>query len=244
MDRAFQRFCDNLFEQTRLTAVEQSAVAGLLMKPQRMRAGEQFVVIGDLVTCTCLVVDGVCGRVQRPTEERRQITAVYVAGDMPDLYSLFHPRATSTMEALTTATISKIPHREMREIMRRHPATTEAFGRYLVADSAITTEWLANVGSRDARASLAHFFCEMAARLRQVNGNSTSFPFPISQSQLGEITGLSVVHVNRCLMALRKDGVMTLERGHVHILDWPALVAIAGFDDGYLVHSHQLRFAN
>ena len=51
---------------------------------------------------------------------------------------------------------------------------------------------------------------------------------------MGDATGLSTVHVNRSLMALRADGMITLERGRCTIDNWEGLKQAAMFDPTYL----------
>jgi CRP-like cAMP-binding protein len=138
----------------------------------------------------------------------------------------------------------RIPHEQVRKVMREFPAIAEAFARYLISDAAITNEWLVNVGSRQAKESVAHLFCEMAVRLGKATGERFSFSLPLSQLQLAEICGISVVHINRSMSALRHDGLMHMERGHIQIADWSGLKRLAGFDDLYLKASSLSRLAN
>jgi CRP-like cAMP-binding protein len=48
--------------------------------------------------------------------------------------------------------------------------------------------------------------------------DGNSFDFPITQGEIGDATGLSTVHVNRSIMALRADGLIILEKGRCTIL--------------------------
>jgi DNA-binding transcriptional regulator LsrR (DeoR family) len=61
-----------------------------------------------------------------------------------------------------------------------------------------------------------------------------SFEFPVTQADLGDSLGLSVVHVNRVLQALRGDGLITLSRGALTIHDYRRLEAASGFNPNYL----------
>ena len=56
---------------------------------------------------------------------------------------------------------------------------------------------MANVGRRPAYASIAHLFCEIC-RLKSVGlAHDHAFDLPANQTDLGDATGLSIVHVNR-----------------------------------------------
>ena len=55
-----------------------------------------------------------------------------------------------------------------------------------------------------------------------------------SQTQLGEVLGITSVHVNRTLQQLRSDDVIAFDRGRLMILDWSQLKSAGEFDPGYL----------
>ena len=114
------------------------------------------------------------------------------------------------------------------------PAIAEAFWRDCMVDSTILAQWLVNVGRRDAKSRLAHLLCEMAWRYKAVSaGGKIVFELPMTQCQLADATGLTSVHVNRVLKALRDVGTR-LCRNNVRIDDWNVLVEIGDFDPAYL----------
>jgi hypothetical protein len=51
---------------------------------------------------------------------------------------------------------------------------------------------------------------------------------------MGDALGLSTVHVNRSLMDLRREGLITLEKHTLTILKWDELQQYAEFDPLYL----------
>ena len=65
-------------------------------------------------------------------------------------------------------------------------------------------------------------------------GAPDEYECPLSQSVLGDALGLSAIHVNRVLRELREQGLMTLQKGTVHIHDLSGLRKLAGFQGGYL----------
>ncbi|WP_179507621.1 helix-turn-helix domain-containing protein [Sphingomonas melonis] len=58
---------------------------------------------------------------------------------------------------------------------------------------------------------------------------------PLSaEERIGDATGLTSVHVNRTLLALRSDGLINTGSRMVRIEDWAGLKRAADFDGGYL----------
>jgi len=154
---------------------------------------------------------------------------------MADLHSVVQPTATSALQALAVSTIFTIPHSAIRALVAQYPTVGQAFWRDCMVDAAILSEWVLNVGRRSARARIAHLFCEMATRLDVApDKGDTLFHLPITQLQLADATGLTPVHVNRTMMALRREEVMTVQGQNVWIHDWQALARAGDFDADYL----------
>ena len=92
-----------------------------------------------------------------------------------------------------------------------------------------------SLGQRTAMSRMAHLFCELRCRLEvvgQTNGNG--YEFPLTQRELSECLGLTVVHANRTLQELRRRGLVEFENRYVTILDPRALEGLAEFDPSYL----------
>jgi CRP-like cAMP-binding protein len=145
------------------------------------------------------------------------------------------PIPTSALQALSVTTILRIPHAAIRAAARTYPAVAEALWRDCMIDAAILSEWVVNVGRRDARTRVAHLLCEMATRLGgRIEGDGVIFDFAVTQTQVGEATALTPVHVNRTLQSLRAGGLVDWRTRIVHLPQWHALAELAEFDPTYL----------
>jgi len=230
-----QRFLDRLTSRSVLSEEEQQAILNLPCRSEHVQANRDFVPLGERVDHACLVVDGIVGRFGQNSDGKRQITAMHIPGDMADLHSVVQPTGASALQALSIATILRVPHAALRAAAARYPALAEALWRDCMVDASVLSQWVVNVGRRDARERVAHLLCEMAVRLHVAPAEGEIvFPFAVTQTQLADATGLTSVHVNRTLQALRRDGLAQVSSRAVHIADWDALVAVGDFDTAYL----------
>lgn len=230
-----QRYLDRLLSRSILTEEEQDAILDLPCHFEKVRPDADFVGLGEDVDHACLVVEGFVGRFDQNASGVRQITAIHIPGDMADLHSVVQTRTTSALQALSMTTILRVPHSAIRSAAARLPALAEAFWRDCMVDTAILSQWVVNLGRRDARARIAHLLCEIATRLRApVEGGVIHFAFGVTQTQLADATGLTPVHVNRILKAMRAEGLVDVRRREVSILDWAGLVEAGDFDRRYL----------
>jgi CRP-like cAMP-binding protein len=75
----------------------------------------------------------------------------------------------------------------------------------------------------------------MYAKLESVGlADENSVPLRLTQETIGDALGLSAVHVNRALMALRARDLFTFDGRTLTIHDWDALTRVAEFDPAYL----------
>ena len=61
-----------------------------------------------------------------------------------------------------------------------------------------------------------------------------NFSWHVTQPDLADATGLSIVHVNRSLQLLRERRLIEAAPDKVTILDWPGLKSLADFKADYL----------
>jgi CRP-like cAMP-binding protein len=130
----------------------------------------------------------------------------------------------------------RVPHEQLRELCLTYPAVAVAFWRDGTVDASVFAKWVGNLGRKNAKARIAHLFCEMAVRSESAGlGTRTSFELHATQEQLGDAAGLTPVHVNRTLQEIRGEGLLMFKNGRVDIVDWDTLVSVAEFDPGYLM---------
>jgi hypothetical protein len=76
----------------------------------------------------------------------------------------------------------------------------------------------------------AHVILELFERLSLTDlVRGRAMPVPVTQEQLSHYVGLSVVHVNRTLQQLRRDGMIAIRHRLITVLDIPALAGLCGY---------------
>lgn len=218
-----------------LSSEERAVLEDLTLDARSYRFGEVIVRRDDHLDHSCLLLDGFASRVRSTRGGKRQIVAVHVTGDFVDLHSFVLKRIDHAIEALTPCRIAMVPHATLAQITERFPHLTRLLWLSTVIDGAIHRAWLYAMGTCSAAGQFAHFLCEMFLRLQaigQTDGPSMRLPF--TQVEIGEILGLSSVHVNRTLQGLRADDLLRWQDQVITILDWDGLARVAEFDATYL----------
>lgn len=231
----FSNLIKALAGRDRLTQTETALIEGLPYRRRSFPKGSQLVAEHSRPTESCLVITGITAREVFLADGSRQISAMHVPGDFVDLHAFLLRVMDHSVVALTECEAIFVPHVELLRISEQSPHLTRLLWLSTLIDGAIQRAWIASMGRRSPLAHIGHLLCEMYLRLR-VTGlvEGDTFEFPISQADLADIMGLSIVHVSRTLKALRKTNFVEWDGGQVRMLDYSRLAKLADFDPTYL----------
>lgn len=207
---------------------------------RHLAAREDIAVEGDKPDMMLLVLSGWAARYKFLADGRRQIMALFLPGDICDLNVFVLKQMDHMIGALTSVTLAEITREAYEELMQAGPRLTGALWWDSLVMAAIQREWTMNLGQRSAAERMAHLFCEVFTRLRSVGqtvGNGCELP--LTQSDLGDATGLSTVHVNRTLKGLRGANLVEHRGKVLSIPDMVALQVAAHFNPAYLHLDHE-----
>lgn len=218
-----------------LAETDRAALAGLT---RYVRSVERHTVLVEQEGVTdhaLIVIAGFASRSKRRASGRRQILAYLIPGDLCDRGALHGYPLDHAIEALTHCRIAKVPRAAYFDLLGQHPRIALALQRAKLAEEATAREWMVNIGMRSGPERMAHLLCELLERLGSIGAVAAGqFDMPLTQMELADTLGLSTVHVNRVLQALRRDGLITLRNRRLQILAPRQLCELAEFEAGYL----------
>jgi CRP-like cAMP-binding protein len=230
-----------LERRDRLPDAERIALAAAVGEIRVHPQGDTLIRAGASAEYSTLLLSGLLGRVYYMSEGKRQVVALHVPGDFVDLHSLLLKRLDHDVVAMSDVRVALFPHAALRKLTETEPHLTRMLWLLTVIDAAIHREWTARLG-HSAAVRVAHLLCELHGRL-SVIGQATEqgFSLDLTQADLGDMTGLTPVHVNRTLRKLREAGLAIVRDGYASLPDLARLRDFAGFDPTYLYIDHQPR---
>jgi CRP-like cAMP-binding protein len=218
-----------------LTPGDCNALLSLPFTRKSFTRDSYLVRDGQQVSNCTLLLSGFAFRQKLVRNGGRQIISFHIPTEFVDLQNGLLAVADHSVQCLTACDVAIVPRRALMEIADEHPAIRMAMWMETLVDASMFREWVVNVGRRDSRARIAHLLCEMAVRLKAIgSGQEDTYEFPVTQEQLADATGLTPVHTNRTLQALRRNGLIQLTARSLKILDWPGLCDAGDFDPTYL----------
>ncbi len=187
---------------------------------------------GDPVDCIYLLEEGWAVDSYDLEDGNRQIVKVHLPGDILGAPSLALEAAGETLTAVTPVVVRPIPLMALSQIFARAPRLAAAFFLCAQQERIFLLERLATVGKRRALPRLAAFLLHIHERLAASNSGYTSFAsLPLTQTDIGEILGLTAVHVNRTFRELDATGMIRRGQGWIEFVDVPALRVLSGMPE-------------
>jgi CRP-like cAMP-binding protein len=176
------------------------------------------------------LISGWAARFRVLADGRRQIFQLVLPGD--SLSPQLHVRdPAQTAVCLTMAhTVNGAAIGQAALDRKAFPGIAAAIEMAAAHDRAMLMEQVVRLGRQTAFQRVANVFMELHYRCEPVGlVHADGFAFPLTQETLGDLLGLSVVHVNRTLQMMRHEGLITLVQGRLTLLNIPALSDAAEF---------------
>lgn len=183
------------------------------------------------------VLEGFATRSVLLENGRRQVLNFVFPGDLLGLQAALMGEMQHTVQATTTLRLCVFRRSRLWELFRDHPDRAFDLTWIGAVEEHFLGETIATLGQRDALQRMAWALARIWLRLSALGLRTDGqVPLPYRQSELADALGLSPVHTNRTLTALRARGLMTWSRQRLTIQDEPALLNLAG-----MALAHEVR---
>jgi len=163
--------------------------------------------------------------VVRP-DGRQQITKVHLPGDLLGSPSICVTEAADSLIAVTKLSIASIGHDAFMALFQTSPRI--ATGMFLSAqrERVALMDMLTVVGRGQALSRLSAFLVDLYDRLCAAGMvEDETFHLPLTQERIADHLGLTTVHTNRSIQALRRSGLVEWKGHRIRILDVSGLRA-------------------
>lgn len=221
----------------RLSAVADLSAAELAILNDMSRKTRVYLPREELwsETKTCLprvLISGWACRQRTLGDGRRQIVSFLLPGD--PCHSLERPSVPGpcVVVALTTVVVADARALEVaiNEYPLIYPGLVSAIRLLSIRSYFLLEDQIVRLGRQTAYERMLHLLLEIRERLTVVcMVTKNVFPLPLTQEILADALGLSIVHVNRTLQQIRKDGILEIRGGLVTIIDSELMYLAADF---------------
>lgn len=183
---------------------------------------------GAEVPAQRILISGWAARRRTFNDGSRQIFSFVLPGDPCE----GGRRGTARLEAMTPVeTAEAAALFQAAEDSLLHPGLAEGFEVIREEEERLLLDHIVRLGRLSAYERMAHLLLELRERLARVGlADERRLPMPLTQEVLAEALGLSIVHVNRTVQQLRRDGMIELRSGVAVLHDPERLAATCGYE--------------
>lgn len=200
---------------------------------------------GDPVEGVFFLMSGWVGSSIMLRGGKRQIVKIHLQGDMLGFPSLSLAAAGETLEALTQVDICPIPNRALANLIEKRPRIATGLLLSSQKERVALMHKISWIGSASATERLTAFLLDLYDRLEAADlVDDHGFEHPLTQQHIGDLLGLTAVHVNRTLKELEVLGYIIRDKRRIRFTDLKALRMVApNFPPKYAGRDAWLRLA-
>jgi len=223
-----------LSQYTELSPEEVSLLRGLSESPERLPAGAELISEGQRLDRPRLLLAGWACRQHYLSDGRRQIFDFILPGDAFGL--CFRPQAVALCNTITLTRAVVSDAAGLADAVLNHGGAysglTAACLLSASADEAYMLNQMVRIGRQTAYERVANLVLELHHRLGVVGlARDGVLPMPLTQEMIADALGLSIVHLNRTLQQLRRDGLLEVRGGIARLFDMQKLKSLADFHE-------------
>jgi CRP-like cAMP-binding protein len=177
------------------------------------------------------VLSGWAFRYKMLADARRQILNFVMPGDLVGLQAAMFSKLDHSVEALSDLTLCVFEREHIWDLYQSHPTLAFDITWLSSREERLLDEYLLNVGQRSARERIAHLLLLLFDRAGTVGlASRNRVKLPITQNHLADALGLSLVHTNKTLRKLVKDGFVKWHTGgDLELVDAKGLARMSSY---------------
>jgi len=177
------------------------------------------------------VLEGVLIRYRSLDDGRRQIVNFMFPGDLIGLQGAFDGPSNHAVEVLVDSRLCIFDRSTFPEFIGSHPRLAYDITWLAAKEETQLEEHLVSLGQRTAKERLVYLAVWLVDRAQKsgIAGKGNTLTIPITQTQVADMLGLSLVHTNRTMRALLSEGLVEWTPGEICVPDMEAACDFAKF---------------
>ena len=195
-----------------------------------LRAGETLISEGEEHDFVYRLRKGWAGRARTLPDGRTQYILIFLPGDLFAVKSMFVRQHPDAIEALSDAVVEQVHQKELRKSFENDSEIALRCIWQVVEEERRLHSWVVGIGRGAVSERIAYLLLQFRFRLANcgaIERDALTFEVPMTQQQLADFLGISLVHLNKSLMKLREDGLISLRARTFTINDLASLGKVA-----------------
>jgi CRP-like cAMP-binding protein len=186
----------------------------------KVEPGAQLLLEGSNSPQLFTALNGLGVRYKTLADGRRQVINFVLPGDFVGLQAGVMKEMQHSVEASTAMTLCVFNRTDLWTLFKAQPMIAFDLTWLAAIEESFLGEALAIVGQAPAETRIVWGLMRFHERCRTAGlGDGKGVPFPYRQQDLADALGLSLVHTNKTLQALRQRQILSLQDNRLRIHD-------------------------
>lgn len=200
-------------------------VESMVVRQRTIPAGKALFHAGEPFAWLYAVRSGSLKSTSTDIDGREHILNFHLPGEVLGFAAIYYGRHAASAVALTAATVCYLSFAEIQRLSRAFPALSLGLLR-IASRSALYTGRL--TGDHNATVRIAAFLLSLSGRFRAQGKPSSEFDLFMSREDIANHLRLAPETVSRVFSQLRAQGVISVHRKAMRLLDEERLQGLAG----------------
>jgi len=196
-----------------------------------VKAGSHIFLEGHDSPHLFTVLNGWILRYKLLENGHRQVLNFALRGDFLGLQNVLFDKMLHSVQALSDVRLCVFSRERVWELFSGHAGLAFDMTWMASREESMIADHLVAVGQQPAVERIAYIFLHIFQRARRAGMlHGRKLHVPITQEHIADIMGLSVVHTNKSIRALRERKLIDWRRSTLTILDEQKLIDLTGFN--------------
>jgi CRP/FNR family transcriptional regulator len=210
-----------------LDDVDVNRLDQIIGRRRRIARDENLYRMGDPFQNLYAVRFGHFKTSQNNPSGEQQITGFQMAGELLGMDAISADRHHCDAVALEDSEVCEIPFPRLEELFGHIPTLLHHFHRMMSQEITREQNVMLLLGNMRAEQRFAVFLVNLSTRYAARGYSATSFQLRMSREDIGNYLGLTIESVSRLLSRFKKQGLLSVDKREVTLLDPTQLKALA-----------------
>lgn len=198
-----------------------------IKRTRPIHKGDYLFRMGDACHSLFTVRSGSIKTMITTDEGEEQIMGFHLPGELFGLDGLETDMHNCSAVALETTSLCELPLTHFDSLCQSVPGLSHQMHRLIGKEVTTEHEMLFLLGKKDAEERLSSFLISISNRLSQRGFSPVEFNLSMSRQDIGNYLGLALETISRQFTHFQDEGIISVERRHITILDLDHLKQIA-----------------
>ncbi|RUR34943.1 Crp/Fnr family transcriptional regulator [Vreelandella andesensis] len=204
-------------------------------KPVEIKKNQQVFSVCDGRADIFVIKEGWASLSHATNFRGQDICNIFMPGDIIGMRESFFENCDVIISSITHCELIKVSGDHLHALCKENEEVRRAITSYVMVNDNITIERLRSCTHHRSVERVAHFLLEIYARFKfkgLLKGDI--FYFPVTQEVVGELLGMTSVHVSRCMTVLEQKKYIRKTRSSIRILMPQEMAEDSDFDSDFI----------